>query len=456
MTHPIKLLNKFSQYLLHFNQGQVMESLALARYYNIYKEIQPNDIPTEEVNNYGILSYVDDKDFLTPLGGNDYYFMKKGYLKEYDNLVDCFYRYKLAHHYSDMIIKECPKPNQTKQKIIDISISLIRTINSIKNGQQLIENPINNTKVININKYNEYVQFTIKHILNYCSQYDKDFKIIGNQLFHDFEITQNKQNIKVFNAIVFFVNQHLDRYQKVKKESGLEHYSGTILIVDEKIQHIFNYLENKEKLDVQIIKIALNSYDKGKLGEELFGEFIQGEVIGYQNNKTDVIDENSNISLKTSYTNTWNNHLSYLNENKETIALLNAINNKIPLYTLKEINWFNIIQHFICGEETIHELAFQKIILDESENNPIDIKVWRLKTDKIMELVKEKQFIFQNNNIILFHNQDQVLKFNIKKRTDKIQVMVITDENSLNNAIAHSLGDYSRPLTLKVENKIKI
>lgn len=456
MNPPIKLTHKFSTYLSHFNKGQVMESLALARYYNIYKKIQPNDIPNDELDYSGIVSYIDDNPFITPLGGNDYFFMKKGYLKEYEHLVHYFYCYKLANHYSNITIRQCPKPERMKQKIIDISTSLINTIHNINTGTQIIENPINNTSIIHTDKYNNYVQFTIKHIFSYCAKFDNDFKIIGEKLFNDFESIQNKQDIKIFNAIEVFINHHLEQYDKLKKTSQSQHYSGNMLILDEKIQHIFNYLENKEKLTPHIIKIALTSHDKGKLGEELFGEFIQGEVIGYKNNKTDIIDDQSNISLKTSYNNTWNNHLSYLHDNKDTQVLFHAIHNKIPLYTLKNMDWYNIIQHFICGEEIIHELAFQKIILDEANNNPIDIKVWRLKTDKIMELVKNKQFIFQNNNIILFHNQDQVLKFNIKKRTDKIQIMILTDEHSLTNAISHNLGDYSRPIALKKDTKIKI
>lgn len=381
MNHEVKLLSKFTQYLSHFNQEHVMETLALCRYFHIYQDIDKNKFTHEYLTKWNGISYdISDHDSLQALGGYDYNYMNKGYLKEVETLFNSFYRYKLAMSFPGIKVADCPKPEKAKEKIIKLSTQLIEIIDQINdsNIHDGFNKPIADKNIVT--KYHEYVHFSIKYMLSYCSTLDNDFKLVGNQLFSDFDSLTNKQNPKVFDAITVFINHHLTQYQKeIDLYKNNDQYPCVnIAMNDSKIAHIFNYLQNKEQLDSQVLKLILNSHDKGKLGEQLFSGFINGEVVGYKNNKVDIIDENNNnISLKTSYTHSWNHHLAYLNENNSSHSLLiEAINNKTPLNTIREIDWSDVVKSFISGKEAITELVFQKIMLDESGNDPIDVKVW--------------------------------------------------------------------------------
>lgn len=449
VSKNINFNHSFKIFLSRINSEHIMEAAALCNYVHIYAKVNESLFKEEELKNWGGTSQnISGNHFLYTIIGDEYPCISAGYLGYNSNINTHFYRYKLAMHYSHIKLADCPDTDKAKNILLTSCRNILENLHYV----ELKEKQIDITR-----KYENYVLFNIKHILNYCAHMDSDFEVLGKEFFKDFENLNKIRKTIPFNMVSGFLNEHLDsrnrEAQEVKKHPG---YSlDDMSIYDARIAHIFNYLEGKEPVNCDIIKQDLSSHDKGRIGEELFGKFLNGEVVGHKNNKVDITDEKiGNISLKTSYSSTWNNHLAYLNNKIDSHALLSdAINHKIPLYKIKDINWHDIIKSFISGDESIHELAFQKIIMDDFNKSVVDVKVWRLPVKEILNIINNKQFIFHNNNIILFHENEQILKINIKKRSDKIQIMVLTDEAALDNAVANHIGVFVRPVSI---NKVKM
>lgn len=449
----IKFKKYFKEFLNNFNKDNVMEAIALNDYYHIYKSIPKDLYSVEDLKNtYGNYNEINGYDFTYVLGGSNFSGISNSYAGYNQTFVNNFFQYKLAVTYPHIKMAACRNPEKMKKSFIT-------------NCKQIMENlyslPLSEEQFTQTEKYRNYVCFNIKHMLTYLSKFDNEFSEVGCELFSNFETNKNLKKTEVFTSIGKILNQHLIKYyheKEILEKSQPNHLMPDIVLNDKRFEHIYDYLEGKCKLDSAVIKGILTSHEKGKIGEQVFGSYINGEVIGHQNNKVDIREDNgNNISLKTSYSNIWNNHLSYLNSSNESHSILiDSINEKTPLFKIKGIDWHNTIKSFITGNENIQELAFQKIVMDEFNHKPIDIKVWRINVDKVLDLIESKQFIFQNNNIIVFHEQEQILKFNIKKRTDKIQIMVCTEESLLNHAVENGLGIFIHPVNSQTGTKIKI
>lgn len=426
----------FRNLLKHLSTDNVMESLALCRYVAIHRSVNKEKIHEHDLkNDFELYETIRDTKIVNILGGEEYPCIGSGYLKFNENFMNEFYKYKIALNYPDQKVAACADINKNKNYLID----KIKEIIDNKENIRLTDNQKQYT-----GKYEDYVLFTIKHVVKYCSKYDNDFLLLGRQLFDSFDQALSKD--QTGNLIIETLNGHLDIFNKEKIEwdKKRDYWLQDLTINDPKVQNLYNNIVVGEKLNSELFKLKLTSHKKGLLGETIFGDLIGGEVVGYKNNKTDIVEDGQNISLKTTYASSWNHHLAYLKKDSN-VKLIEALNNKIPFFKTKDINWVETINTLLSGNDLINELVFQKITLDEMNKKPTDIKYWRFSKDDIIKIITTKQFIFQNNNIILFHNQEQFLKFNFKKRSDSYQVMVSVEENALNNAVENNLGQYTNP-----------
>lgn len=435
-----KFNDSFKRLLVHLQQDNVMQSLALCRYIFIYMPCKKDITPYDLKNDSDLYTTIRDRYFTSILGGEYYSIIGRGYLSFNENLMDNFYKYKMALSFPNETLATCPDPQKTKQILIDKITEIVKSQDNV----ELTANQQEWSK-----KYHEYILFTIRHITFYCAHFDNDFLMLGRQLFKDFD--RSKSSDKISHFIASTLNEHIDNYNLEKKNLPPQSWLEDLSIRDERVENLYNNIVLKEPLNNDFFKLKLNSHKKGKLGEQVFGDLINGDVIGYKNNKTDIIEEGKNISLKTSYSSSWNHHLAYLDKAEQEI-FLECLDNKQPFSKLKNIDWENIINRLFCGQEDINEIVFQKIVLDNLNKNPTDIKVWRFLKEDILDIIKNKQFIFQKHNIVLYHNQEQFVKLSFKKRSNAYQVMITTDEEALNNMVEDNFGKFSHP----VQNDKKI
>lgn len=415
-----RFMEKFNQYLRRFNTDYVAQAISLCCYHYIHMDIK-DKLTQDDLRSAFIRFYIDGHEQESILLGQLYHFKKKSYIK--CDIEDLFFSYKIALNFPNERVYECLKPHKTREKLL-LAFEGLYT--------QLAYPSLDSEQLALSKKYREHYLFKIKHMLSYLSTNDHDFLNLGNKLFKNFSTIENNQ--KIINLIPDCLNSYINGYISSNPTSQDISQRNDIVLNDLRIKHLFNAVEKTEKLNLHILNKTMNSYEKGYLGEHTLGGIIGAEIVGHKNNKVDLVGLNGeHISLKTSYNGTWNHHLAYLNKEQ---VLIDAINSKTPLYQIKNIDWQQIVEDLICGNENIQELVFQKITMDEQGVEPIDNKVWRLKTASIITAVKNKQFIFQGNNIIVFHENEQVFKINIKKRSDKIQIMIITSEESLNNAMS--------------------
>lgn len=413
--------DNFNKFLNEFNEPNVKETLCLFNCMKINQKFNKDEIKnytTEQLNKF--LDCYTTEGIVELLKGQYHEFIKDGYLGYDEDLMKDFIYLKFVHSFPKL--KGLPK-------FEDLKNNLINKINSIFNNDISIHQSDKEYP------YSSYVYFTVRHILNYCVKIDKDFVDLAKEM----------PGIQLLKKLD---NPNLPTYFNSLLKSYLANpYSKDI---QKEMANLTNTLSGRAKHEIIIPNFG--SHQKGQLGENIYSSINNSEAVGHKNNKVDIIEDGNGISLKSSFSSVWNNHLAYLNsiEHKD---LIESLRDTKPLSKIR-INWSNIIEQLITNNEDIKDLVFQKLKVDELSKEPISIKIWKFNVNEILNIIENKQFIFTNNSIVLYHEQENLMKIVFKKRTNNIQAVILTDEISLNNAVLNGLGIYNYQTNKEKKNKI--
>ncbi len=272
-----------------------------------------------------------------------------------------------------------------------------------------------------------------------------------DELLLDRKIHKKEIDLKVhhhnFSQLCEIVNKELNKIS-VHPQTKCEHIKNekhyhqifNYEIKNEKLKEIVSHLEQQKKIfiiDKYNIK-KMNSHEKGLMGEKFFSALNDGEVVGQYGKKTDVVTEDSNVSIKTSYNGSWNHHLAYLSMEKYHDIIQN-IEEKKSLSSL-HIDWSQFFKSVASNDDTTH-LNFQNIIINEGQIK--EIQNWKIDLIQIIDILEKKSFIFQKNNILIHQEGELLFKLQFKKRSNGYQLMIITDTDSLNNMIEHDFCEYN-------------
>jgi hypothetical protein len=412
----------FNKFLDEFNQPNVKETLCLFNCMKInqkFNKTEVKDYTLEEL--YEFLDSYTTKGIVELLQGQYHGFIKDGPLEYDEELMKDFVYLNFSQSFPKF--KNFPPYNTLKNK-------LITKINNI------FEKDTYHQDDDKLAKYNSYVFLTIRYMLTYCIKIDKDFEGLAKEL-----PAFTKENELDNPNLPTYINGLLKSYLA-------DPYNQAI---HKEMASVMNIWTNK--FTNKIAKIPnFGSHHKGQLGETIYSSINNSELVGYKNNKIDLIENGNGVSLKSSYTKVWNSHLAYLND-KEHNNLISHLKENKPLSKLP-IDWTKTIHQFMTNHEDIKDLVFQKLTVDELDKTPKSINLWKFEINEIIKIIENKQFIFNNNGITLYYEQEQLMKINFKKRSDNIQVLILTDENALNNSISNGLGVYHSPINKGRKQKI--
>lgn len=213
----------------------------------------------------------------------------------------------------------------------------------------------------------------------------------------------------------------------------LDSLNRNLEINQERLNNIYNLITGVSDFNLLLFKTNLNSNAKGLIGEKIFSESIGGSVVGHLGKKTDVILNTSQFSVKTTYGTTWNNHLAYISD-KDIIDIY--LSDKRMSHFEKKVNNFNeLILSFFKGEDSPNTLVLQKVKMDELNNYVLESIQYSIPMESIERMVRENSYIFNNNELVLIHNREQVLKISLKERTNNLQVMLLTNSENMENLV---------------------
>ncbi len=419
---------------------------------------------------------------------NDSIILKQSYLHEYQDLYYSINRImhsfdsklinggfnhknlKNIHHYipyeyaklkffmtfEDENIKEITKSLKSIKKIFEENILVLERFRVVmeKNSTDFSKNDFNKIK-----DYFNFIElqtcYAIK-VLKINSEIDISFidKIIQHKKHHS---DVDKHN---FYQLCSTVNKEIKKiYEHPQKESNYfrneQHYNEiyNYEIRNPAFNEIVKKIENNESIWIENkynIK-KMTSHEKGLMGERFFSILHGGDVVGHYGDKTDVITKDSNFSIKTSYTGSWNHHLSYLNTDKYS-DLIKIIEEKKSLSS-SGINWTEFFTKNACSEDTTH-ISFQNVLIQDGEIK--ELENWKIDVSNLLEIFNQKSYIFQKQNMIIHKDGELLFKLQFKKRSNGYQLMIITDKESLNNMVEKNICEYQVFEQDKTKNRFSI
>ena len=181
-----------------------------------------------------------------------------------------------------------------------------------------------------------------------------------------------------------------------------------------------------------------STYLIGLVGEQILAEELGGTVVGNLGKKADVQAMNHSFSVKSTKNDYWQSHLAYLSI-QDYPQLSKVVSNNMPLREMgfSDEQWAAFIHKFLCAEDNLEYLVFQKLQLEEACETVLSQDVWICRTRTLIDLVKQGHYFFRNSSFsIVAPNKEVIMSFQLKRRNEgkKIQVMINTDTQLLANA----------------------
>jgi hypothetical protein len=427
-------------------EGNTMQAMALSYYLAIHQKINVSKFTEQDIyllkdtskkserKKHYLLTErgVHHENIAKEMWGIDYPLINDLFLGNIFSLMDRFFEYKVS-----LFLEPLYDMQKTFKESLINEIKQIFHRNHITDIEPRLESKFT--------LYKEYIFFILKEIVSFGLEHDSDFNLLKHQFKENTFTQQVKPSPILFNTITDMINAdiksyHLDLQTNQSTWTSGCDFSNPIFNV------AYNYVQGDVCLEEELLKKELNSHEKGQLGENLYSQIFGGEVVGFAGNKTDVITfNNEKVSIKSSYTQNWNNHLSYLNKkNASHQHIIDALNEEKSLSKIKNIQWADTFEGMFIGQDKLNSIVFQQVKMDKLNRHVEEGHIWKIDIGFLKNIFQQKQFIFQNNNIIFFHDDEQFLKISFKKRTDKVQIMVLTDEMSLNRLAESNLAQYHK------------
>lgn len=341
--------------------------------------------------------------------------------EDLDMVINSFFRYKFKKYIGTN--ESYPTEKGLYKQIIKDIIKLEKDIEKYENR--------NNGE----NELSFFIKHIRHHIINYLVMVEGDEDIKKIQAYYGLSYLgynnldfyeKNAENIQL--ALNDTINYII--YEKYKEDNVTTIINNEYEFYYEKLfsNSVIEYNE-KNVFDKKYIVKEMSSYDKGVISEKVFGLIYNAEIVGHKNNKTDAILNDVNISIKTTFNDKWNNHLSYINSKDEEMDKLNVVIENNELFSKSDINWLNVIKKSITNNE-VSQLVFQKINIDDDYIN--DVEIWKIDIAFIENLIAEKNYFFQKNNMFITYDGEVIFKLSFKQRSVSNQIMISTDIDSLN------------------------
>lgn len=347
--------------------------------------------------------------------------------------------------------------NSINEKKYDDYFNLIKNIDSKK--YPLTVNLLNNIlKIISIIQ----PKLLEKYYPEYQPNFLKDFKNreLLRELSYRLIIENNKLQDEICNLsdnyMYFCLNKKSYTLEKDKKyNSEITNLNFEKSNNEGKIYHLYDVINGSTIFNSNLFKKSLSSNKKGIIGEKLFSASIGGTVVGNLGNKEDVILDSDKYSVKTTYRNIWNHHLAYISDRE--VANLFLSDKKLSSFKNKVENFNDLILSFFIGNSKLTSLVLQTIQMDELNNTIISSTQYSIPIKNLELVINNKSYIFNNNDLLLIHNDEQFLKISFKERAEILQIMLSTTIENLETLVNSGFANKEQLLQEDIKRKkIKI